>query len=65
MLLALIVMGGLSYTIYKRTQKGPILIAGHEVLSIINMYFYYLFTGTTKFNVHNGINIMFSTFCNG
>ncbi|KAI1712619.1 PRA1 family protein [Ditylenchus destructor] len=32
MLLTLIVLGGLIYTIYNRTQKGPVVLAGQEVL---------------------------------
>ena len=31
MLLSLLVLFGLFYSIYQRTQKGPVVISGHEV----------------------------------
>jgi len=31
MLLTLVVLGGLIYTIYTRTQKGPVVISGYEI----------------------------------
>lgn len=35
MLLALIALGGLIYTIRQRTLKGPVVLGGHEVSSLL------------------------------